>query len=66
MTKVGMVFNIVRAVDPLTGTTRGLADERIGTLLVVQTSDSASTAIVLQSSREVSAGDRIEVRPPPK
>lgn len=64
--KEGHVFTIVRAVDPITGTTRGLADEVIGRALVVHTSDKASTSILLESNREVVAGDRIELRPAKK
>jgi hypothetical protein len=64
----GNVFTVVRSGDPY-GNDRGtpvadaaLPDEEIGSLLVVDAKEHASTALVVRSRRELLAGDRVELR----
>lgn len=58
----GNTFVVVRTGDPLTGDLRGMADEDIGRVLVLDVSTRAATGIVTFSNREILPGDRIEMR----
>jgi hypothetical protein len=58
----GNTFTVVRTGDPVTGRLRGMADEDIGRLLVIDVGEKGSTAVVLLSHREMVSGDRIEMR----
>lgn len=58
----GNTFTVVRAGDPFTGELRGMADEDIGRLLVIDVAEKGSTAVIIASGRELVAGDRIEMR----
>ncbi|MFZ9886601.1 MAG: LysM peptidoglycan-binding domain-containing protein [Myxococcota bacterium] len=60
--KLGNSFTVVRAGDPFTGELRGMADEDIGKLLVIDVAENGSTAVIIASARELVAGDRIEMR----
>jgi hypothetical protein len=64
----GNVFTVVRSGDPYGAAQRPgvapqrLPDEDIGSLLVVDAKEHASTALVVTSRRELVAGDRVELR----
>jgi hypothetical protein len=58
----GNTFTIVRAGDPYTRQYTGMIDEDIGTIIVIETGKNTSTGLVVRSSRELNAGDRIETR----
>ena len=64
----GNVFTVVRSGDPYgRDLARAAADpelpsEEIGSLLVVDAKEHASTALVVRSRRELLAGDRVELR----
>ncbi len=60
--QVGNTFVVVRSGDPFTGELRGMQDEDIGRILVVDVGERGSTGVMLETSREVVAGDRIEMR----
>lgn len=60
--EIGNLFYVVRAGDGFTGETKDLPDEDIGRLLVLDTRDKVSTAMVTYSNRELFAGDRVELR----
>lgn len=60
--QVGNTFVVVRAGDPYTGELRGMADEDIGRIMVIDVGERGSTGVVIESSREIVAGDRIEMR----
>jgi len=50
--------------DPGDETVRGTdPDETVGLLMVIETRDNVSTAVVVRSIRELEAGDRIQMRP---
>lgn len=58
----GNTFHVLRAGDGVTGRTEDFPDEVIGKLLVIDVRDEVSTAVVTKSTRELFAGDRIEMR----
>lgn len=61
--QVGNTFIVVRAGDPFTGEfSSKLVDEDIGKLMVIDVGERGSTAVVLQSDREIVSRDRIEMR----
>lgn len=60
--RLGNTFTVVRAGDPFTGELRGMADEDIGRVMVIDVGERGSTAVVIASAREIVAGDRIEMR----
>lgn len=61
--QVGNTFVVLRRGDAFTGETRGMVDEDIGRLLVIDVGERGSTAVVIESQREIVAGDRIHMRP---
>jgi hypothetical protein len=60
--QVGNTFMVVQRGDAYTRETQGLPNEDIGQLLVIDVQDKAATAVVIQSLRELSVGDKIEMR----
>lgn len=60
--QVGNTFIVVRSGDPFTGELRGMQDEDIGRILVVDVGERGSTGVMLDTAREVVGGDRIEMR----
>jgi len=61
--KPGDLFDVVRAMDPVTGDDDELADEVIGELMVLDVRDGVSTCEVRRSFRSIVPGDRIEMSP---
>lgn len=61
--QVGNTFVVLRRGDAFTGEVRKMVDEDIGRLLVVDVGERGSTAVVIESDREIVAGDRIHMRP---
>jgi hypothetical protein len=59
---VGNTFTVVRVGDPYTREYSGMVDEDIAEILVVDTFKGASNGVLLNASREVVPGDRIEMR----
>lgn len=60
--QVGNTFVAVRRGDAFTGEASGMVDEDIGRIMVIDVGERGSTAVVIESSREMVAGDRIEMR----
>jgi hypothetical protein len=60
--KIGNTFTVVRAGDPVTGDTKGLTDEVVGRVTVVDARKKTSIGVVVYSNREIIAGDRVEMR----
>ncbi|MBK8012796.1 MAG: LysM peptidoglycan-binding domain-containing protein [Deltaproteobacteria bacterium] len=58
----GNVFTVFTRGDGYTLKASGLPNEDIGQLMVVDVQDNASTAVVTYSAREISVGDKIEMR----
>ena len=58
----GNNFTVVRAGDPFTREYSGMPDEDIGDVLVLESTKRTSTALVMKASRELVAGDRVEMR----
>ncbi|MEL6189897.1 MAG: hypothetical protein AAFU79_35180, partial [Myxococcota bacterium] len=61
--QAGNTFVVYNRGDGYTRQTRGLPNERVGTVMVLDAQDEASTAIVVNSSREITVGDKIEMIP---
>lgn len=59
----GNTFTVYHRGDGYTRRTQGLPNEEVGTLMVLDAQDEASTAIVMASSREISVGDKVEMVP---
>jgi hypothetical protein len=60
--QAGNHFTVVRAGDPYLRQYSGLADEDVGDILIIETEKNVSTGILMNSSREIVAGDRCEMR----
>ena len=58
----GNVFTVLDRGDGFTRDTQGLPNEDVGELMVVDVQDQASTAIITYSLRELSVGDKVEMR----
>lgn len=58
----GNVFSVVTRGDLLTRETEGLPNEEVGQLMVLDVQEDASTAIITFALRELSVGDKIEMR----
>lgn len=59
----GNTFVVYHRGDGLTRQTRGMPNEQVATVMVLDAQDEASTAIVAASSREITVGDKIEMIP---
>lgn len=60
--QAGNTFSIVGRGDGYTLETAGLPNEDIGQLMVIDVQDRASTAVVTHSLRELTVGDKVEMR----
>jgi hypothetical protein len=64
----GNVFRVIRSGDPLHSTLASVAydpsfpREIVGDLLVIDVKETTSTALVTRSLRELTIGDRVEMR----
>jgi hypothetical protein len=63
--KPGNVFTVVRAGDPYTRQYSGMVDEDVGHIMVLECFDKSAKGLVIDSSRELLPGDRIEMRTAP-
>lgn len=60
--KVGNVFSVYGRGDRFTREVSGLPNEELGRLLVIDVQEHAATAMVIRSLRELSVGDKAEMR----
>jgi hypothetical protein len=60
--KPGQTFTVVARGDLYTQDTAGLPNEDIGTLMVIDVQDKACTCVVTNSLRELTVGDKVEMR----
>jgi hypothetical protein len=60
--EIGNTLTVVRAGDGMTGEVEDFPDEDIGRLQLIEVKDQVSTALVTFSTRELFAGDRVEMR----
>ncbi|MCK6551948.1 LysM peptidoglycan-binding domain-containing protein [Myxococcota bacterium] len=60
--QVGNTFTVVARGDLYTRETQGLPNEDVGQLLVVDVQEKSATAVVVASLRELSVGDKVEMR----
>ncbi len=58
----GNTFTVLARGDRLTRETRGLPNENVGQLMVVEVQDKAATAVVTFATRELRVGDKIAMR----
>jgi hypothetical protein len=58
----GNTFAVIDRGDGYTRETQGLPNEDIGQVMVIDVQDKSSTAVVTGSLRELSVGDKIEMR----
>ncbi len=60
--KLGNVFTVVRAIDPINGEDSNLTDEVIGRVIVIAPGEKVSTGLLIYSNRAIVKGDRAELR----
>lgn len=59
----GNTFVVYQRGDGFTQATKDLPNEAVGTLMVLDAQEEASTAIVVNSTHEITVGDKVEMTP---
>ncbi len=60
--QIGNMFTVLLRGDGFTQESSGLPNEEVARLMVIDVADKTSTAMVVQTSREVAVGDKVEMR----
>ena len=60
--QIGNLFTVLTRGDGFTLESAGLPNEESGRLMVVDVHDKTSTAMVVQTSRELAVCDKVEMR----